>query len=968
MQGEMGCAGGGSSQYPPAGSLDAVSGEFQSCCDTMSSLLQKLLNWLTAGHDSAADLLESLMGKMGAEFVAEASAPETVYFQLERKILSHVSGEAASVDERLRHISDRIQRTIDQMAASDAGQLDSEQSHIKAESSAADTIEVACVKQPIADNGAPPSYVCDIPVATPAEVDRYAPPKPLPQPAPPLVAPFSPSDAMLLTQCRPDLYALPRATLEAAFPYLKSSGGEGLIVKQVEQLLNTNGSWLASIFPGGATEIVQQVAQGGARSAINAVESVANLISCGTGLGMLLPVAAVLDAMGQYISPSIPRKAMPLYYALNAACPVEFPSPSEGDAAFLANAISEEVLKSWVQIDNKCWEPHKAVLEAKRSKLNPGELLQLVLRKEITEQSFSDGLRALGFTKQGDSDLLRKLGEFIPPYSDQVRFMVRDAHDETLVQKFKLDEAFEQKFTSEAKHLAESLGITEQTMRWLWRAHWSIPAPGQLANMFHRLPLVRDAEINQFNAALADAGFSIRVDRGTFAREKVLEDVVTAMAQQDIAPYWIPRLLSLTYRPLTLRDARRAFEIGALSRQALKDNFRALGYTEEHAESLTKFAENERNLKAANHEAAKLFRIAALTRHEAAERMKTAGYPAERIAEVLGDIARTYTKSETVEDFREGRISRETAMEELQTQIDDAALADKFLTRAAYRRRTHPVIDAYAAGLVDRDEALAEIGRDMLPRQRIVEMFDKIDYKEQKEFFKTCAKNVCERYQAGELMRAAAQRELLAYGMTPRAADMQLARCDCARKSRGKEFTAGQLCTGFEQGLIDPDDFADRLLRIGYSPPDAARVIRSCQLRGDERRQREADAAAKRLSLAARQREAAAEKQRKSSAKQAAAMEKAREASRLAGERRERRLVAAADRLRGTAGVELDDAMKWVRSAAKMLATDFPFGATERVEIIEQAIKGEAPAGAAEFGNRVRAVAIARVESAPIAG
>jgi len=176
-------------------------------------------------------------------------------------------------------------------------------------------------------------------------------------------------------------------------------------------------------------------------------------------------------------------------------------------------------------------------------------------------------------TRDDDAAGLFELTHQIPPASDIVRMMVRDSDDEDLVKRFSLDDQFDQKFRKQLKLWCQQQGVDELYMRYLWRAHWSIPSPGQLAQMLHRLSRL----------PATDPAFV------------GLETVKAALSQQDIAPFWQDKFVAISYAPLTRIDARRAFEIGALSEDQLLEAYLNLGYNRENGLTLVEF--NKKNLQ-----------------------------------------------------------------------------------------------------------------------------------------------------------------------------------------------------------------------------------------------------------------------------------------------------------------------------------------------------------------------------------
>src|SRR4030095_10770556 len=108
------------------------------------------------------------------------------------------------------------------------------------------------------------------------------------------------------------------------------------------------------------------------------------------------------------------------------------------------------------------------------------------------------------------------------------------------------------------KDWAEFQGLTPDMMKYVFRAHWTIPSPGQLFTFYQRLR-----------------------DNPKFGgRDKLLEQVKNALIQQDILPFWHDHFLAVSFHPLGRVDIRRAFNNGTLKDDELVPAYRQLGYSD----------------------------------------------------------------------------------------------------------------------------------------------------------------------------------------------------------------------------------------------------------------------------------------------------------------------------------------------------------------------------------------------------
>lgn len=382
------------------------------------------------------------------------------------------------------------------------------------------------------------------------------------------------------------------------------------------------------------------------------------------------------QAAGAYLAGSIPDNVVQTWVTQNNQCWAPYErviwgqrSKPAADAAIrlewrgeISQAQRDRYARNLGWLDAQEWN-HQAA--AARPYLGPAEAIRLWSRGEYSDESRERVFRANGWTDaNGSADLLRAsralepldvamemfrrelmdpfefrahvggLGYFddrqrerimalktvVPPASDLTRFMVRDVADESLVSKFGMDSEFEDKFAGKVKTWANHQGIEDDYMRAVWRAHWSIPSPGQLYTMYHRFSRLPEGDPGRVT----------------------LDDVETALKQADILPFWIPKLLKASERLLTRVDVRRAFNIGSLTREQVKENYQQSGYSEENAEALTKFAEKLRDRAILGEPAAKEYAAGTMDAEEASQELRASGFPQETIDQAFARLDRRW--------------------------------------------------------------------------------------------------------------------------------------------------------------------------------------------------------------------------------------------------------------------------------------------------------------------------------------
>jgi len=134
---------------------------------------------------------------------------------------------------------------------------------------------------------------------------------------------------------------------------------------------------------------------------------------------------------------------------------------------------------------------------------------------------------------------------------DLVRFALREVWDPTRRPELLAEDAPLQYYT----WMLEQGYPPERAADW-WASHWVLPSVGQLNEMLHRGEIT-DAEWDRF------------------------------VKYNDFDPTVRPWLKKISYSPYTRVDIRRMWDLGLVSRDEVKKNYKDLGYDEDHAEKMT---------------------------------------------------------------------------------------------------------------------------------------------------------------------------------------------------------------------------------------------------------------------------------------------------------------------------------------------------------------------------------------------
>jgi len=138
-----------------------------------------------------------------------------------------------------------------------------------------------------------------------------------------------------------------------------------------------------------------------------------------------------------------------------------------------------------------------------------------------------------------------------PGPTDLIRFAFREVWDPTRRQEL-LEEGYPGEFATQMLFQGYNQSWTES----YWAAHWTLPSVGELNEMLHRGA----------------------IDEATWDR---------FVKYNDFDPKVRPWLKAISYNPYTRVDSQRMWSLDLLTEQELKDNYKALGYDENHAQRMT---------------------------------------------------------------------------------------------------------------------------------------------------------------------------------------------------------------------------------------------------------------------------------------------------------------------------------------------------------------------------------------------
>ena len=262
----------------------------------------------------------------------------------------------------------------------------------------------------------------------------------------------------------------------------------------------------------------------------------------------------------------------PTRHRMQYCYPVHIPAQAELNQMLLTTDLSREDWECYTRAHGNLPNFHYRSLFATRSRLNPSEFIDWMMRQDAPPREIVTALRQYGFLRDSEAKQAVDLKQQLPPFTDIIRMMVRDVENPQTVQDDQLDKGFEEAFQGELKKWATRQGISEEVARKYWRAHFVELAPGQLYEMLHRLRpgVVRD---------------DLAVDDALVKR---------TLIQADYPPGWIDRLMAISYATINRSDLHSSYNSGSIDDDRVRSGLQDVGYRAEDARTLQRSWKDQR--------------------------------------------------------------------------------------------------------------------------------------------------------------------------------------------------------------------------------------------------------------------------------------------------------------------------------------------------------------------------------------
>lgn len=630
--------------------------------------------------------------------------------------------------------------------------------------------------------------------------------------------------------------------------------------------------------------------------------AIGTLVGCDAdAFAPLVEILGSLGIMEKFTGVDLSMFLAPYKYATNATCRQLHLDPDKAIAAYLSNGIDGKQLDAYWAVNGYCNPALTHYLQAAKSKPIPMQLSTMRHREIISASEYHMSMRELGYLDSTQREQIFNITYQVPTLTDIIRFMVRDADDNDLANRLGLDSFFDQKYRDQLKRWSKDQGIPDKIAQYAWRAHWQIPSPTQLFEFWHRL----------------------RYNQKFGGKQKLLDDIKAALIQQDILPYWHDHYLAVSFRPMTRVDLRRAFNIGSINQQQLLDGYLALGYEDSEAAKLVAFTIRLRDQAAVNHRAIKLWHKQLLTAAQVQARMTGDGIPAAVVTQAMDDSSIAFASGPDAVAFVRGDITRQVFINRLTGYGVTGNTAGNIAASLAIKITDHPAIKRYLCGKISQATATQQMTNAGMDTQVIIRLLQEASDVMDCSQAAVCQRGIRRRFLLGELDQTAARRELIQFGLDPTYINSTIGSWLCEKSAVGRAVPTAKLCDWLSRGIINGQQFVNRLVNIGYTRNDAGIILTDCLGAINQRRLAEARKIAKDSAAAAekaariqRQLDAAADREKSKREAQQAKAAKTRAM-------RQEQLLSAADKMHDKCACTLHAGVVEVTNQRDRLQTQY---------------------------------------------
>jgi hypothetical protein len=621
-------------------------------------------------------------------------------------------------------------------------------------------------------------------------------------------------------------------------------------------------------------------------------------------------------------------------------------------------------------------ELFQIVVNTTGNPLAPEQMLELWRRGVVDEPTVDQAIRESAL-KNKYIDAFKALRFVLPSPSDLIRFLVRDAFDDTVAADLQTDTDFDKKFDPD---LFFKVGVDPDDARRFWRAHWQLPSPTQLFEMHHR---TSNAPSYQSEPIGLPSGATVH-------RLISAEFLQRTLQINDLLPPFLDKYTAISFNPVTRIDARRLYLADVFSDDDLYRAFLDEGYAPELAGRMLQW-QQQAKAKAQKDEALKhaapiiahlrsMYANGSLDSADATGQLVELGADPDivamwlraddldrerrRASAIRDDLHRLYVAEFLTEDDVDSRLGSEgfTGAERARL-LDDWRLDLQLKAESDDQKRAREltkshVLDAYKDRRISRDEAESMLLGMGYHQDQSDFWLQDVDFDAAQKDADTVREAVHADFVDGVIDFGTALSQLDALGVQSGHRDALLRRWSTERRRKEPRLSIGEVTQLAEKQIIPPDQLVDYLRRLryqdreiellqalwGYDIGVKAEQVALAQAKFEEQKRQFEQ---RRQDAAAREERARAERE---SARQAA------ESQRIAAEQRRADAQAQAEARRAQAQLEAENR----RSAAEAARHERNVAEAQAREERARQERDQARAQRAQIAEQARAATDAR--------
>lgn len=233
--------------------------------------------------------------------------------------------------------------------------------------------------------------------------------------------------------------------------------------------------------------------------------------------------------------------------------PVNLLSPSDYVTAYFKKAINYDYLVDKLGKAGISEEATVTLLNAAIVDPDLGTMINARRRNMLSDTEWKDYLFDQRFDNRS-IEILEQVMHIIPAANDLTRIADKRIWGLNLPEKYGQYAEMPQQYLDYMR----MQGYDEQFTKWFWAAHWQLPSPNQIFEMFQRA----------------------KIDN---------EDMQAYLALTDWLPFFRDKLLQISYNPLTRVDIRRMYSLGMFSYDELIRRYQDIGFSPNDARLMADF-------------------------------------------------------------------------------------------------------------------------------------------------------------------------------------------------------------------------------------------------------------------------------------------------------------------------------------------------------------------------------------------